>query len=159
MSEEVKETQDNGLVIAKNGKPFASKNAARLSMGQQKITGDVVPFENGFAIKPEKYYRVIFNAKGSPSDQDDVQLSVNGEQLLIRREEPVIIPGRFKECADNTRYPMTRQEPGKLRKTITWVQTFPYAPIGEATEEEFLAQKAEGTKKVRNDVHREEVIE
>lgn len=98
----------------------------------------------------EKYYRVMFSDKSSPNDTDDVELSVNGETLVIRRGLEVIIPERFKVCADNATYPHHTQIPGKPRKLRGHIRLYPYQLIGEATEAQFIKMKRDGNKQTRD---------
>jgi hypothetical protein len=97
----------------------------------------------------EKYYRVMFSQKASPSDPDDVELSVNGETLVIKRGVEVIIPARFKECADNATFQQFRQLPGKPRKLIGHIKVFPYQLMGESTKPEFDKMKTDGDRQTR----------
>lgn len=97
----------------------------------------------------EKYYRVIFMDKSSPNDTDDVELSVNAETLVIQRGVEVIIPERFKVCADNATYQQFKQVPGKPRKLRGTIKVYPYQLLGEATESEFIKMKRQGDKQTR----------
>lgn len=98
----------------------------------------------------EKYFRVTFSDKSSPNDSDDVELSVNGETLVIRRGLEVIIPERFKVCADNATYPHYTQIPGKPRKLRGHIRLYPYQLVGEATEAQFIKMKRDGNKQTRD---------
>jgi len=103
--------------------------------------------------RPEpKYYRVLFLDKSSPNDTDDVELSVNAETLVIQRNVEVIIPERFKVCADNATYQQFKQIPGKPRKLRGTIRVYPYQPLGEATEAEFLAMKRKGDKQTKEHI-------
>lgn len=102
----------------------------------------------------ERYYRVEFNAKTNPYDEDDVKLICNCETLIIMREREVIIPGRFREVADHAKWPHFRQLPNKPRKIISQIQLFPYKLIGEATREEYLAQKEKGNRQTAENIRR-----
>ncbi|MFA5107765.1 MAG: hypothetical protein WC497_05590 [Patescibacteria group bacterium] len=105
------------------------------------------------AEKPkEKYYRMKFHAKSSPNDQDDVVLSVNGESVVIERQKEVVLPERYKVCAENARSPQFRQMPNQTRKIVGEVITFPFDLLGEGTEEQYLEMKRSGTKATRDAV-------
>lgn len=97
----------------------------------------------------EKYYKVRFHAKSNPNDTDNVTLGVNGEILVIKREEEVIIPERFVECARHATYPQFTQLPNEPRKITGKVMTFPLDILGEGTREEYLKMKKEGTEKTQ----------
>lgn len=107
----------------------------------------------------EKYYRVRFHEKSNEQQQDNVELSVNGDTLVIQRGVEVVIPGRFRECADNAVYPQFRQMPGKVRKTIGSVRIFPYDFIREATKEEYLSMRQTGTKAMREAAAKDEATQ
>ena len=97
--------------------------------------------------KAEEYLKVVFNAKASPNDPEDVMLGCNGELLNIKREEPVVLPRRFLEIADHASETKWRQEPGKPRKRVGVVKRYPYSVIGPATKQEYEKAKREGTEK------------
>lgn len=101
---------------------------------------------------PNKYYRVLFLEKSSPNDTDDVELSVNAETLVIQRNTEVIIPERFKVCADNATYQQFKQVPGKPRKLRGTIKVYPYQLLGEATEAEFFAMKRKGDKQTKEHI-------
>jgi hypothetical protein len=100
----------------------------------------------------ETYFWVKFQPRSNPSEQEKVQLTVNGECLIIERSVPVPLPQRFIECAERTTYPVYHQEPGQLRKIATYVTTFAHEKIRPATREEYEQYKAEGTRKMKEDL-------
>lgn len=102
----------------------------------------------------EKFYRVRFNAKSNANDTENVELSVNGEQRVIAREMEVILPERFLEVARHATYPIFKQVPGKTRKTIGNVQTFPFTVLGEATEEEYRKMLKDGTEATKEHIRK-----
>lgn len=103
----------------------------------------------------ETYFWVKFQQRSNPSEQEKVQLTVNGECLIIERGVPVPLPHRFMECADRTTYATYYQEPGVLRKIANYVTTFAYEVIRPATREEYEQFKAEGTRKMKEDLVKE----
>jgi len=146
-------------IFSSQGIPFKSEQRARSAIEQKGLSLDdymVQSYEDGYIIVPrpkkdkvEKYYRVIFNHKSNPNDEDDVTLIVNGETLVCQRGVEVIIPGRYKECADHATYPVFKQRPNEARKQVGTVMVFPYSLVGEATEQEYLKMLTEGNKKTR----------
>jgi len=157
MPEEIENPEQ---IFSSQGIPFKSEQKARATILQKGLSPDdytVQSFEEGYIIVPrpkrdvsaEKYYRVMFNHKSNPNDEDDVTLIVNGETLVLQRGVKVIIPGRYKECADHATYPVFRQRPNEARKQIGTVMVFPYSLIEEATEQEYLKLLQEGNKKTR----------
>lgn len=142
-------------IFSSRGLPFASEAAARAEITRRGLDGNffvVKSFEGGFIVAPkptkiaEKYYKVTFSMKGRPDDDEDVTLVVNGETLLIQRGKRVIIPERFKECAEHATYPIFRQKPNESRKQVGVMQTFLFSVDGEATEEEYKKQLADGNR-------------
>jgi hypothetical protein len=103
----------------------------------------------------EKYYRMRFHAKSNPNDEDDVKLSVNGETVVIERQKDVVLPERYKVCAENARSPQFRQLPNQPRKLVGEIITFPFDMIGEGTEDEYLDMKRSGTKATKEAVERD----
>ena len=155
-----KEAQEQ-LILTNQGQPFASREMAAAAITKKKLdknSHDVIELEDGgWAIKEvpskayvEKYYRVRFHAKAQPNDPDDVTLACNGENLIFRREQETIIPGRFKEVADHGQYVQFRQVPNKPRKIVANVRIFPYDMLGESTEAEFRQMLKEGNKKQKD---------
>lgn len=150
--------EEAGRVFSNQGIPFKTEAAARAAMTNKDLSHEeykVQSYEDGYILvkkdpKPkEKYYRVQFNMKSNPNDEEDVTLGVNGELLVIQRGVQVIIPGRFKECADHATYPHFTQKPNESRKQVGTVMIFPYSTLGEATESEYRKQLREGNKKTR----------
>jgi hypothetical protein len=101
----------------------------------------------------EKYYYVEFNARQSELETVDVALSVNGETLIFQRQRRIVIPARYKECADHATHIKYIQLPGQERKTAGTIKTYPYQEFGEATEEEYKAQLKTGTAKTQENIH------
>ena len=107
-------------------------------------------------VSEEKYFWVIFNPKTSEYDTEKVLLTVNGEQLVITRGKEVPVPERYLECARHTTRPVYRQDPGKDRKIVSYVSTYSYNVVREATEEEFEQEKSKGNKIQRDEIARQE---
>ena len=103
------------------------------------------------ANKP-KFFRVRFHAKSNPNATDQVTLGCNGEIMVVQRESEVVLPERFLEVADNAISDHFRQLPGKSRKVIAKVQTYPYTRLGEATEAEYNAMRNAGNKATKEHV-------
>lgn len=104
--------------------------------------------------KAMKVFRVAFAAKSSPNDPDEVVLCVVGERLVVQREQSVCVPYKFLEAAENSTYPIFTQQPGKARKFTGRVRCYPFMVHGEATMEEFISQRAAGTKATREMVEK-----
>ena len=111
-------------------------------------------------VKEETFHWVRFQEKASADAQENVELSVNGETLVMKRNRPVIVPSRFLECADHAVVPIFKQLPNQPRKITGKVKTFPYERItdkgsgGMATQTEFMTMMRTGTQKTRADLER-----
>jgi len=127
------------------------------SVGPEVQVGEAVASEKPVVIKPpkEKFYRMKFHAKSSPNDQDDVILSVNGESVVIERSKEVVLPERYRVCAENARSPQFRQMPTQQHKIVGEVITFPFDVLGEGTEAEYLDMKRAGTKLAKDTMDKE----
>ncbi len=156
--DEPEETPVPGAIFSQQGTPFKTEGVARSVIAKKKLDPNqfkIQSFEEGFIIVPksetvkERYFKVVFGHKTSPSDDEDVTLTVNGETLVIARGKDVIIPTRFKECADHTQYPQFRQLPNQPRKIVGHILTFPYSLLGEASAREYFTQLKEGNKKTK----------
>ena len=94
----------------------------------------------------EAYHRVVFQDRSNPADQEDVHIGVNGEWLVMQRGKEVIVPQRFLGAADHARYPQIRQLPNQPRRTVGWVQVFPYRVVErDVPKAEYFAAKKAGT--------------
>lgn len=159
-SQEANQAQE--LIFTEAGTPFKTQSAAASAITRQNLNKnihDTIQVDGGWAIvqveskiKPEKYYRVRFHAKSHPNDTEDVMLSVNGEVLNMRREKEVVIPNRFKECADHAVFPQFRQVPGKQRKVVAQIKIYNYDLIDNATEEDFRKQVAAGNRLTKENI-------
>jgi len=99
-----------------------------------------------------KYKRVKFDLKSNPSDPNDVVLAVQGFQVKCQRGVETIVPDFILGSADHaivTRYSV---QPGEGRKVAARIPKFPYTVLGDATEAEFKAEFAAGSKKTREAV-------
>jgi len=95
----------------------------------------------------EKFFWVRFHDKANTQDPDHVELGVNSEVLKIQRNKWVILPARFVECARHAVHPHFEQIPGKLRKQVGTIRTWPHDIRQElATREQYAEMLAEGTK-------------
>jgi len=151
---EAVEIDEKQFVIARKAKvdgavapaPVAAP-AAPVAVTEEKPAAPVV--------EKEKYWVLKFNDRASKNETEDVPLSVNGETIVLHRGKEVIVPGRFRECADHTRQPLWEHwndsllnEENSGRKRTGTKTTYPYTVIRETTEEEFRAMKAVGDKEL-----------
>lgn len=144
------------MIYSNQGVPFKSDAAAKAAITQQGLDRNLHEtrsHEDGYVIirkpmvvKEEKYYRIVFNNKQSPNDEEDVTLIVNGDPLVIKRGVEVILPERYKECADHAVYPHFEQKPNQARKEVGKISIFPYSLYGEATKEDYIKALTEGNK-------------
>lgn len=145
-------------IFSSQGVPYKTEQVARSAIDKKGLSHNdymVRSYEDGYIIVPkpkilpEKYYRVKFSHKAHPNDEEDVTLIVNGAPLVIARGVEVIIPGRYKECADHATYPQFTQRPNEERKIVGTIKVFPYSLLGEASEEEYLELLAVGNEKTK----------
>ena len=120
---------------------------------EEKKETRIQPSKDGWI---ERYYEVIFNEKSNPNDTNEVQLTVNGECLQIKRGIPVVVPQRFLEVAQHTKYPQYEQLPDKPRKITSYITTYPYTQVREATEKEFVDMREAGNAVARRQRERME---
>lgn len=158
------EKQDENLILSARGNPFKTEALARNAIEKRgldpaKWTPKDLGNNEGYGIVrkadvkvKEKYWKAVFNQRVGPGEEKDVELTVNGEPLIIQRGVETIIPDRYRECADHTTYEIFTQKPNQPRKSVGTAQLYPYALMGEATEEEYLKLKAEGNKKTQEEL-------
>lgn len=162
------EDQNPEQIFAGTGIPFKTEAAARATIANKGLDPNKyqpVSHDEGYIIirrpeqqTPEKYFRVTFSHKQNPHDENDVILTVNGETLVIQRGISVIIPGRFKECADHATYPHFTQKPNESRKVVGTIQVFPYSLVGEANEKEYFAALQDGNRKTKEELAKAEKL-
>lgn len=129
---------------------------------RDKILSDAKKVDHGeikesVNIDAEGYWEVVFSPMQSQRDKKDVQLHWEGQCLIIKRRENVILPGFYIEAADHATLDKFSHEPGKGRQKVATIQQFPYTVLREATREEYLAQKTAGDKIQREKIERDEV--
>lgn len=112
------------------------KDSRKLSEGT--IKGLNVP------VMVEGYWEIQFSGKSSNEEKEDVEIQVDGKCLQMMRDVPVIQPGRFIEAADHAHFPLYFKQGDQPRKVIGKRHHFPFTVLREATETEYLQQKAEG---------------
>ena len=104
----------------------------------------------------KKYFRVRFHERQTPTEPVNVVLGINGEILVVKRGELVILPEEFVElarsCVLRCYFPVPEGQ-----KTVRKKMTMPrcsFDLLGEATEAEYLKMKEEGTKKTIQDLNK-----
>jgi len=123
------------LSVLPNGMKDMLKKAAETKKTKSKVPED---------HESTKFYVVIFQAKTSPNDEDDVPLGLNGTTILSKRDQEVILPGSYLEVADHTVKNQYEQKPGHDRKIVGKVRKFMYQRIREVTREKFEEFKKTG---------------
>ncbi len=99
-----------------------------------------------FELDVEGYWLVVFTPQKDPNDPIDVRLMWEGQCLIIKRMKEVVLPGFYIEVADNAMRDHFIQTPESGRKKVGTVQEYPYTVLREAQMDEYLMQKAEGDK-------------
>jgi hypothetical protein len=103
----------------------------------------------------DKYHKVRFHNKANANDPEYITLTVNDERIVCQRGKDTIIPERFKECADNAVSDHFEDDGESDRKVRTTMMAAPYLYLGEATKEEYLRMKREGTAATRAKMERD----
>jgi len=106
--------------------------------------------KGSFDLRVEGYWMVQFSPMKSENDPVDVRLIWEGECLLIKRAQDVVLPGFYIEVANNATKDQYIQNEKVGRKKIGVIQEYPYTVFREATREEYLEQKAAGDKVMRD---------
>lgn len=153
--------QEVNRILSVQNQPYKTEQIARSAMEKKGLDSSqwkVSSYEDGYAIVPkpktaeEKYYTVMFNPRSDPGETEDVHLIVNGDVLVCQRGVKVIIPERYKECADHTTIPIFNQKPNEARKEVGNKMLYPYSSYGEATKAEYLKFLSEGNRKTKQDL-------
>ena len=165
-------SENPNILLNADSKPFSSKPEAEAYAKEHKLGGDfrVDKFGEGFAIfnlvallamanpaGPQsvasankfsgKCKRVVFQQRSDSNATDDVKLVLNGDTLPLQRGREVILPVEFLQGpAHDARYKTWHYEPGgdRLVEGDT-IEKYPFQEKGEATWEEYLKFKREGT--------------
>lgn len=111
--------------------------------------------EGEFNLLVEGYWEVIFAPMKGESDTIDVELTWEGQCLLIKRQMAIVLPGFYIEQNDNATKDHYTQTPEQGRKKIGTIQQYSCTVLREATMEEYLAQKESGDKIMRAKIDRE----
>ena len=104
----------------------------------------------------KKYYKVRFHERQSSTEPVNVVLGVNGDILVIRRGEEVILPEEYVELARSCMLRCYFPVP-EGQKTVRKKLTMPrcsFDLLGEATEAEYLKMKKEGTEKTIQELNK-----
>lgn len=104
------------------------------------------------------YWQVVFSNKGQTHETNYVGLSAIFIALQMERMKPVIVAGYHLEAADRGQRPVFVQNPKQRLKMAASMQYFPYTVVREATEVEYLAEKAAGDTKVKEEMAKQEMI-
>lgn len=101
-------------------------------------------------VKPGKrYFRCVFQERSDSSQTQDVPLSVNGETLVVKRGEETILPEAFYEVAKNAVIIGKKFDPATRSIKDVKITKYLVSKVGEATEEEYLQMKKDGTEKTK----------
>lgn len=108
------------------------------------------------AVKKKRYWYVRFHERSDDSQPEDIILTVNGETLVVRRGVTTILPEAYVEVADNATIMSMKYDPITNKTVPRVVKKLPFYREREATREEYLAMKAEGTQKTKEELKRRE---
>jgi hypothetical protein len=96
-----------------------------------------------------KYLRGIFAMRSrDPLDTEKVELGANGIFLRLEREKEYTLPEAFWNAARDGVQVTAQIDPQSGREFSTSRTTYPFTPLGEGREEDFLAlMRAQRTEK------------
>lgn len=103
-----------------------------------------------------EYKRVRFHEKSQDGQPVDIVLAIGDEVLVVRRGVETIVPQVFLEVADHAVVVGWKYNPETQANVPTRIQKYGYSLIGDATEEEYLKLKSEGTEKTKEELARSE---
>ena len=133
---------------------LGAENAKKIvDLSKDKNDGEL---SGEFDLNVEGYWEVQFSPAKSENDPIDVALLWEGQCLIIKRMEPVVLPGFYIEVADNATRDHYTQTPESGRKRIGVIQEYPYTVLREASREEYLAQKTSGDAVMRERLRKDE---
>ena len=134
----------------------AAETAEMAEMKDTKAEKKVKKNKAADADPPKKYFKVRFHERQTPTEPVNVVLGINGEILVVKRGELVILPEEFVElarsCVLRCYFPVPEGQ-----KTVRKKMTMPrcsFDLLGESTEAEYLKMKEEGTKKTIQDLNK-----
>jgi len=180
MNPEAQTLMSDEIKVAKNGKPWRTEDEARRALAEMELdpkVWGVVPRDGGWALEPhaqtlarqaagreqtardarardaagEKYFWVVFAARQSASDAENVELSHNGDRITVRRETEVPLPQRFLNVADAAvqrvfepirRGSIPYRDAGVIRRR-------PYRIVREARQKDFVEYMESGNNVTR----------
>ena len=157
-TEDVQEQEivpESKIVSESSKDPFKTAVVAKAAIKREKLSLDdyeAYKVDKGYAVRlkyVEEYWWVLFQERMSLQEQEDVEISVNGETLKFQRGRETIVPGRFLGGADGTTYFKFTQIPGQGRKKGVRVMTFPYTRLKKSSEAEFKKLKLKGDRKTK----------
>lgn len=140
----------NGFALVQAGSEFdVSAGPAGKNVVENQEPEAIPESRPNAGLRPpkqgERYQKVRFHNRQNDSESEQVELGVNGEWLIVKRNVPVTIPERFVECARHARHPVYHQVPGEPRQQRGEVQTFPFDDLGVGRKEDFDKMREEGT--------------
>jgi len=119
----------------------ARKNAPDLKAAAPADTAEASQRKKVFPN--EKYYEVEFAPMTQENELPYHYIGVNGEAVQVQKGSRVVLPERFLRAADDAKV----MQYSRRGEPIGEVSRCQYREIREATREEYLKMKAEGTKK------------
>lgn len=150
-----------------NDTPFNTRIDAENVMNSLQLTCAthvVIPVANGFGIarmagtpdpeadkkrieaaKQERYFMVKIHSPQTENEEEVAQVGCNGEILLIKRGEEVPLPERYIEVLEHGVRDHYKFEPGRPRKLVGKIVTYPFERGKEVTREFFQEWRRRGT--------------
>jgi len=150
-----------------NDAPFNTRQDAEKIMIELQISGAthvVIPIGDGFGIarmagvpdpetekkrleaaQDEKFFMVKIHSPSTDNEENVAKLGCNGEILLVKRGEEVPLPQRFIEVLEHGVRDHYKFEPGRPRKSVGKISTYPYEKGKEVSREFFEQWRRKGT--------------
>lgn len=141
----MEESQNKSVETTVAKRPYSKTVAPATNSAMATAAGPVAT-----KTKPGKrYFRCVFQERSDSSQTQDVPLSVNGETLVVKRGEETILPEAFYEVAKNAVIIGKKFDPATRSIKDVKITKYLVSKIGEATEEEYLQMKKDGTEKTK----------
>jgi len=162
--------QDKAVILdyRNNYAPFNTRREAeQVMINDLKLTSAthvVIPTGNGFAIaklagapdkkrdeerikqvQNERFFMVKLQPPANDNEERVAQIGVNGDILLVLRGEEVPLPQSYIEVLEHGEHDHYKFEPGKPRKSVGKIRTYPFEKGREVTREFYIEWRRKGT--------------
>lgn len=137
-------------------KEVLGEKVADKILGKAKNKEDHGTVKGPVDLRVEGFWEVMFSPAKDANDTVNIRLMWEGQCLVMKRMTEVVMPGFYLEVADHATRDHYTQTAKEGRKKIGVIQEYPYTVLREASMEEYLIQKSEGDRIMRDVRAREE---